>query len=647
MISRHIPVCRPALAAVALTLTLLAAAAIPAAAQDPPPRPIPVPVPVPQDTTRPAPIPGREPVEQPDTGAAAVLALDTIPARPAVPFPAMPVGPAVGFGAGVWVWDREALLREAPVSLIDLLDRIPAVTALRSGMFAQPEVAGGFGGTATRIEIARDGFILDPIAGSSYDLSQIPIGQLTEVRVERRLGLLRIHLRTEEPQDTLPYTRVEAGIGEPDANLFRGLFMAPHVIVGPLALGIERVDTEGLNGTQPATIFSGWGKWTWSTDRRGIQLELLRSTLERRPESPFPLERVRQEIVLRARNRFTDHLTAEVYGGVTQFEETPFIDDDEPEPEPDPDDPDAPEEPVPGALERDVVQAGIRASYALPWGVLSGTFRYRDRAPLPTTEGILQADLDFGRLAVSGELGQASWEDRDATSYSSVRGEIGPFLKAAIYGEMTQGDRGAPVWTDTTSVITSRSGYRAGLTVDLGRAVGSIGYVTMEGDWSRPFGLAFDSAGIPLATAQAKGLEAFGRFTIIRDWLAIESWITDWQQADGWVYLPSRSWRTALELHALPLPSGNLEILARVEGHQRGGMLAYPVERPEEGDEEALPFEILPSFTTFGGYLQIRVIDVRAFIRWEDIMGNEIEVLPGVIRQGPRIFYGVKWNLWN
>jgi hypothetical protein len=126
------------------------------------------------------------------------------------------------------------------------------------------------------------------------------------------------------------------------------------------------------------------------------------------------------------------------------------------------------------------------------------------------------------------------------------------------------------------------------------------------------------------------------------DFLTLSSWITDWQDADGWTYLPSRSWRTALELHTLPLESGNLELLARAEAHMRGSVLAF--------DPAALDgagaYSRLPAYTTADGYLQIRVIDVRAFIRWEDILGN-IEDLPGRIQRGPRIFYGVKWNLWN
>src|SRR5690606_15762545 len=120
------------------------------------------------------------------------------------------------------------------------------------------------------------------------------------------------------------YSRVEAGIGEPDANMFRGLFMAPHVIVGPVALGIERIDTDGLGGSEPANIFTGWGKWSWTNERRGVQLEMGRTTTQRQPDSPFPIEQMRQEIVLRARSRFAEALTAEVYGGLVQFEEKPF-----------------------------------------------------------------------------------------------------------------------------------------------------------------------------------------------------------------------------------------------------------------------------------------------------------------------------------
>lgn len=93
----------------------------------------------------------------------------------------------------------------------------------------------------------------------------------------------------------------------------------------------------------------------------------------------------------------------------------------------------------------------------------------------------------------------------------------------------------------------------------------------------------------------------------------------------------------------LPHPTGNLEIFGRAEAHMRGSVLAF--------DPTALDgagaYARVPAYTTADAYLQIRVIDVRAFIRWEDILGNDLEELPGRIVRGPRIFYGVKWDLWN
>ena len=46
-------------------------------------------------------------------------------------------------------------------------------------------------------------------------------------------------------------------------------------------------------------------------------------------------------------------------------------------------------------------------------------------------------------------------------------------------------------------------------------------------------------------------------------------------------------------------------------------------------------------------YIEIRVIDVRVFGRFEDLAGQNIEDLPGLVVRGPRILYGVKWNFWN
>ncbi|HEX6558713.1 MAG TPA: hypothetical protein VF021_04605, partial [Longimicrobiales bacterium] len=79
----------------------------------------------PPDTTQPA----------PDTTPGTQVFADTV--RP-IPQLARPyLGPANGFSDGIWTWDRAAILNEAPTTLSDLLERIPGVLILRSGLYVQ------------------------------------------------------------------------------------------------------------------------------------------------------------------------------------------------------------------------------------------------------------------------------------------------------------------------------------------------------------------------------------------------------------------------------------------------------------------------------------------------------------------------------
>jgi hypothetical protein len=579
-----------------------------------------VPTPVPDPDAEPAPV-----VQ--DT-----IPADTAPRRPLVRYPDMPLPPGARFAGGEWIWDQEALLREAPTSLIDLLARIPGITTFRTGMFVQPEAAAGFGGTVARLEIEVDGYILDPMAASSFDLAQFPITQIREIRVQRRLGLLRLRIFTGAPETNQPLTRIEAGIGEPSANLFRGLLLAPHVLAGPLSAAIERLDTDGTGRAEPANIFSGWAKWSWTDGERGLQVELLRTSMRRLTGSPWRSDRTRQDLVIRARNRFAPGIVTEVYGGRSTLDETvpgaPAMDT-------------VPAEP----LDRTFLQAGGRVVVELPDVTLGASLRFRDAAFLPALEGGFDADVRVGPARLGGEARYATWDGQDATLFHNVHAEFALLPGASVFGELNGGRRGAPAFHGEAygSIITERSGWRAGASVSIGRrATGSAAIIGIEQDMARPFGLPFDSAGVPQGSEPARGFEAHGRLVIIPGWIAIESWITDWNRAVGWTYLPVRSWRTALELHAVPLPSGNLELLGRMEAYQRGTTL-MPITPLEDGPA----FATVPGYTRVDGYLQIRVIDVRAFIRWEDVTGQDVMDVPGRIQRGPRIFYGVKWNLWN
>jgi hypothetical protein len=558
---------------------------------------------------------------------------DTVPARRLVRFPNLPPAPVGGFAAGDWVWDRAALLREAPLSLVDLLARIPGIATFRSGMFVQPEAAAAFGGTAGRVEIEIDGFVLDPLAASTLDLSQFAVGHLREVRVERRLGLLRIRLTTESPGDQQAYSRVEAGIGLPPANLFRGQFLTPHAVLGPLGIAVEHLETEGTGRTEQASVFTAWAKWAYTTDQRGIQLELWRSTLRRQQGSPWPGEHNRQDLIVRARNSFAPGLLGEVYAGRSTVDETDLsaAPPDTTIVQPDP--------------FRDNLQAGARLMYQHSRAAITGAVRYRSAEFLPTFEGVLEASAAAGPARFGGEAGYATWQDQDGAAWFGLRAEVRPVPFAGAFAELTGGRRGAPLPADNVAraVLSRRSGWRAGLATALGqRATGSIAVINLDQDASLPFGLPFDTAAVPLPAGAIRGFEAHGRLVIWPGWLAVESWIVDWGSDPGWVWLPARTWRTALELHALPLPTGNLELLGRLEAVHRSGLLAFPPQR-----EEGVAAVAMPGWTQVNGYVQIRVIDVIAFIGWQDMAGQFIEMVPGRVHRGPRMMYGVKWSLWN
>jgi hypothetical protein len=626
------------LCAAFITALILAVPAVPAAAQEPVPRDT-----IPRDTLV------VDPELLPEAEAS-----DTAPppARPVVPFPSMRTAPTAGFAAGVWHWDREALLRETPTSLVDLLERIPGVTTFRAGLFGQPEAAAAFGGTAARVEIELDGYVIDPLGTASLDLAHMPLAHIRELHVQRRLGLLRIRVTTEEPADTIPYTRVEAGIGQPAANLFRGLLLAPHVIIGPLGFALEKLDTDGANGRERSDLFSGWGKWGWTDGRRGVQLELVRSTLERSGDSPWPIDRVRQDVLVRARNTFSPSIMAEIYAGRSTQTDSILQ---------------APEDTT---LDRHVrhesTQIGGRLTLRQPLGMLQARVRYRDAAELPRLEAALEADANLGPVRLSGEAVHARWPGREtitgsgpnpltyyawlaprATTYFGAHAEVAVLAGTSAFAEITGGMRGAPPYPGSSGpVFTDRTGWRAGVSASLfgGRATGSVAGFSMTQDAAWPFGLPFDSLAAPAETGDGRGIEAMGRLVLVPDWLALESWISEWVDVQGWSYVPARSWRTALEVHTLPLPSGNLEILGRLEAAQRGSFFSF---LPGPATPETPDVTVVPAHTRLDGYLQIRIIDVRIFLRWEDFLSQRIEHLPGRFRAGPRIFYGVKWNLWN
>lgn len=592
------------------------------------------PVRPPQDTSRAA----RDTTTADTTG----IIQDTSKATPAFtdsihPIPQLPehyVGPAHGFTDGVWTWNRVEFQNEAAITVGDLLERIPSVLVLRSGLYVQPEAASAFGATANRLELWLDGYALDPLLESSVDLAKLELAEVDSVRVERRLGAMRVHVYTIAARENRAYSRIEAAVGQPNANLFRGIFLAPKLFFGAIGAALDRIDTKGTRGQEPADQAAGWAKWSFIRGGAGLQVEYRRVTTDRNPVVPWIQKYVRDDLMLRGRARLTTGLVAEVFGGRSTADLDTTSNS-------------SGGDSIPRIKEKNT-QFGGAVSFVSPFFWANGSVRMRDALALPATQLDGAAGVSLKLLSVTGEAQQTNWRDAGSALSWSVRALATPRRGISVFGETSKQDRGIPYISglpDSAAIITSSKGYRVGAQVEARGVTLGGALLHTESDLGIPFGLPFDRQGARYFGANAKGYEISGRAPLLLlKGLYAEGMVTNWLTGALSVYMPSRQFRTGIEYHAVPLKSGNLEILGRIELIHRGQMVVPAVPSEENPSPDPLT---MPAIQYVDAYLQIRVIDLRAFIRMEDLQGQVVNEVADRDLRGARIFYGVKWQFFN
>lgn len=559
---------------------------------------------------------------------------DTVPPEPPALLPAFEaIGPA-GLPAGVWEWSRTDLLRLPDISLLHLLERVPGITGIRASPFGQPEAASVFGATAGAITYEIDGFQFDPLTTPTFDPTRLPLLALEHVRIERRVTGATVRIQTRSPVDARPHSIIEAGTGDLRTNLFRGTFLAPHVLGGSLALGFESLGSQTLAGGTSNHV-TGSLKWTWVREGGGIQLAYRQSDLDRTGVSDG-LASMRRDWSVRARQNLGP-ITAEAHAGASSVEEE--IGD--------------------LVLHEGSPQGGLRVTSVLPAPVpteASVSLRLRSHPRLPAQEVELAAwTAPAPWLAVGADVVHGRWGDGSPTGRWAVRAQAGPMAGFTAFAEVGGADRaligtfadppatessvgGSETVAEAARIEFAHNGRRLGLDFRRAGIRAGAAAISVSADSVGGFGLEFDQAVPRFGAGDAQGLEL--SVGLPTGWapLRLEGWYVDTDVPGGWVYFPSEQWRAALVYHDLPLPSGNLEIFARLEHEFRGRMAV-----PSAGDLVAVG-----AYRATNLELTIRVLTVRAFVRWQNVLHRVGQRdLPGLVRPGQHIFYGVKWEFWN
>jgi len=630
-------------AAFGVFFILLAALLGPADAHGQEPRRRP---PIPPDTVAPPDTlvrPDSAALEPQDSAAAAADSAAEPAAPDTTPIPQLPRlrAEATRDGeAGVWTWDQTDLLASGALTLTDLLERIPGVTGVRYGFVGLPETVASLGGAGS-IELVLDGYVVDPLGTTTLDLSRIELAELGRVRVERRLGGLRVEIESLSPRYKAPYSRIEAGTGYYETNLLRGLFLTPRFLGGSVGLGVERLASEAFG--EPVENFSGWAKWTLTGSRLGLQVEYRRGSISRQGEAFGRFEGRRDDVVLRTRAALAPGLAAEAYVGRSTVD-------------------DAFHGLADSAIVREAgTQAGLRAAYESTALRAATSLRARTERGLPALDGEVSAGMTLGGvLALDGALRLTDWREGQRAASRTVRAELGPFFGIRPVGEWFSGKTGTPWLADSAGVpiLTERSGYRAGVEAAFGRLSLSAAGTVLEADAVPDPAVGFGQPARLFPGGRVEGLEVAASIPTPWKILALEGAYSLWRGGQTWIYLPKETGRVGLALHTVPLRSGNLELIARLEARHRGAMPVPGFVRTD-GDEAGsgdgtgaddgaappLIVEVAPAATTFDFYFQLRIKDVRAFLRWENLTNRPgLWDIPGRELPGQRLFYGVKWH---
>jgi len=618
--------------------------------------------------------------EPPDTAAAVPdtvqVAPDTVqvvpdsmaaPADTIIPidtFPAFPQARDVGWESAVWEWTREDLLSNRAVTLTELLLQIPGVIALRGGDYGTPSTAFGFGAAAGRTRLFLDGYELTALEASTNDLSRMGLAALERVRVERVGTGLRIEVETHQPLDPVPTTLIEVGTGDLRTNLLRADFAHPHTLGGALTFSLDRIDTRGPGLEQEGTRTGYALRYgIHSGDRGGLVFSVRGYTATSELEEFYLPSTSRTDWHIRGRWALAPDLMVDGFWGRSSHAVNADADE--------------------FGLSVKRSQASLRVGFEpgpLSTSVGGRLFGSGDGDGLPDYALEARVGVELPRfLTVDAHGERSAWSSESTTEYTA-RGVTRSLFGLRAFGSYSDGRRGLPyagpleqyrrdlvvrdslqAVADTAQVpptvpdapvppglrITDRKSWRVGGSFEWRGITASGAYLKVEADSLHPTGLQFDADGLVLPGGARTGYEVAVGLPIGKGFrvdAAYQSWEEDLP------YMPAATWDGEVSYHGVFKPTGNLEVWGAVGVMGRDPMLLrVPDPEPETFPEDgSTPLQRVPFHQEWYGFIQVRVVSVSIFLRWENIAGKDDNLdFPDRALPRFRTLYGVRWILAN
>lgn len=577
--------------------------------------------------------------------------------------PGMPHGVPAGWARGVWVWDHEEILASGATTVLELVDEVPGMVPLRGGDHGTPLGLTAFGVAGGGLRVVRDDVEMIPLAGSVPDLQRVGLGGVDEVRLERHMGELVIHLRSKRYDDHRAWSLVEAGTGDLDTNFFRGSFANPTALGGSVALALERVDTRGPLGDEEGNRNGVWARYQLHAgDRAGLSVDFRRMSTETELDV-YPSSTSRTDWSVRGRALLAPGLVGEAWWGSSSY---------------DLDEPAAEFEGIGGSRS----QLGTRLAWERSGLFARGSWAWLSGDDLPGSRLEATGGYDDPGLGgVSASWERAGWMDA-STSATRLQAWTAPFLGFSLFASRESGTRGArtgpvgspvqvieepdtgqvqepdtgtvqepePVADDPLFRIVDRSATRYGVQWAWRGVALSGALLEVEADSLLPTGLPFDRGQAALPGGTRSGWEAWGRLPVpLLEGLHVQGSLQQWEEA--WPYLPERIYRGSFVYHRTFLESGNLELDARLGVRGRDPMTTRILGEEtvdEETGEAARELLVVPFYQSWYGRIQVRVVTVRVFISWENFaVRRNLQDVPGRVLPRTRASYGIRWTLWN